>query len=105
MSEQNKLNQHFNLSNLIAFLLLLGIASWVPYSYYTSLKVVVCSGTAFMLLRGWKKLENSPRAILIIICLLYNPVFPISIPQSYWIAADLFSAILVYLIGAAIEEK
>lgn len=76
------------------FILCLGILPVWPYGYYVFLRLSVCfaAGFAAWALRN-REGEERRFAVLVMIALLFNPVFPAALPRPLWMIIDLGTAI------------
>lgn len=65
-----------------------------PYGYYLFLRLVVCgaAGYAAWILRSRPGGETR-FVILVMIALLFNPVFPVFLPRLLWLIMDLGTAL------------
>ena len=60
----------------------------LPYGYYLLLRPVICIGLIYLLVRDWKYLDQSTKAITIVIAVLFNPVAAIYLSKFIWIPID-----------------
>ena len=81
---------------ILAGLLFLAILP-LPYAYYEVLRVIVCLGVAFIVITEWKNIDESAKAILVVIAILFNPFAPIYLSKVVWMIADFVTG--VYLLN------
>jgi hypothetical protein len=80
------------MNKILAVLLFLAILP-LPYAYYEMLRVIVCLGVAFIVITEWKNIEDSAKAILIVIAILFNPFAPIYLSKVVWMVVDFIAGI------------
>ncbi len=73
---------------ILAFLVLIAIFP-LPYSYYEVLRVAVCLGIVFIVLKEWKSIDTTTKTILAVIAILFNPFSPIYLSKMVWVVIDL----------------
>jgi len=69
-------------------LLLLAIFP-LPYGFYTLVRIVVCLSAAFMTWISYKKNMSLWMWIMIVVLILFNPLFPIHFLKELWILLDI----------------
>lgn len=86
-------------------LLLLAIPSGWPYGYYIFLRwlifissIVMASGFNKARLTGWVFVFGA-------LAFLFNPILPIYLNKSSWVAIDLIAAMFFFLSAYSIKEK
>jgi hypothetical protein len=90
---------------LSGILLLLGITSFFPYSYYQILRLIifftgisVAYGFYSSKLTGWS-------IVFAVIAIVFNPLVPLYLQKSSWVGIDFISAILFLLAGYSIRKE
>lgn len=77
-------------------ILLLGIPSFWPYSYYILLRWVIFLVGLYIAYNCYK-IQNYGWALIIgVIGLAFNPIFPIYLNKSTWVIIDFISALLFF---------
>jgi len=89
---------------IVPVVLLVIATARLPYGYYTFTRIVTCGVAAWIAVLGF---QESPTIkawsiALVLIAVLFNPVFPIYLNRSTWfyldlIAAGVFTAHLVFV--------
>jgi len=77
---------------ILAFLVLIAVFP-LPYSYYEILRVAVCLGVVFIVVKEWKSLDTTTKAILAVIAILFNPFSPIYLSKMVWVLIDLVTGL------------
>ena len=77
---------------ILAFLVLIAVFP-LPYSYYEILRIVVCLGVVFIVVKEWNSLDTTTRAVLAVIAILFNPFSPIYLSKMIWVVIDLLVGI------------
>ena len=70
----------------IVLLVLAVIPVW-PYGYYLLLRVVVFAVTLYLAIAG-ASLGTGHRAALVVLAVLFNPVFDVSLTRLVWLPID-----------------
>jgi hypothetical protein len=83
------------MNKILAALLFLAVLP-LPYTYYEILRVAVCLGVLYMLVKEWPLLEGQTKGALIIIAVLFNPFSPIYLSKIIWMIVDIIAG--VYLL-------
>ena len=83
------------MNKLIAVLLFLAVLP-LPYAYYTALRPLVCLGLIFLLVNDWKELDDTNKAICIVIAIVFNPFAPIYLSKAIWGLIDIASGIYLF---------
>ena len=83
------------MNKILATLLFIAVLP-LPYVYYEFLRVAVCLGAIYLVIRGWSLLDSPQRAVLIVIAILFNPFSPIYLSKIIWGIIDIAAGI--YLI-------
>lgn len=78
-------------------LLLLGIPSGWPYSYYVLLRWIVCAASIYVAYNASKDKRNGWAWVFGGIALLFNPIFPFYLDKSIWVLIDLGSAVFFFV--------
>ena len=73
----------------------------LPYGYYEILRVVVCLGVVFIVVKEWNSLDTTTKAILTVIAILFNPFSPIYLSKMVWVLIDL--VVGLYLINIKLK--
>ena len=87
---------------ILAFLVLIAIFP-LPYSYYEVLRVAVCLGIVFIVLKEWKSIDTTTKTILAVIAILFNPFSPIYLSKMVWVVIDLVTGL--YLLNLNGNDK
>lgn len=86
--------------------LLLLATTHMPYGYYQFLRLAVCGGSAFA---SWLLFRRSHRALapwaLVILALLYNPVFIVHLSRREWRPINLISAVVLVLVALTAARR
>ncbi len=90
------------MNKILAGLLFIAILP-LPYSYYELLRVAVCLGVAFITISEWKNINDSAKAILIVIAILFNPFSPIYLSKTIWMLIDFIAG--SYLLNLELKAK
>ena len=77
----------------IAMLLGAAVSTW-PFGYYTILRWVVSACAAWMLVLIWP-FPTKWKLVFGVITILFNPLAPVHLSRSPWIALDLVAAVLL----------
>lgn len=86
-------------------LLLLAIPSGWPYGYYIFLRWVIFI-TSILVANGFYKAEITGWVFVFgALAFLFNPILPIYLNKSSWVAIDLIAAMLFFLSAYSIKEK
>jgi len=93
------------LSIIVALMLLLAIPSgWWPYGYYVLLRWVVFIGS-IIISHGFYKSKLSGWVLVFgAIAFLFNPIMPIYLNKSSWVAID-FITMILFLVSAYSPNK
>ncbi len=84
-------------------LMLLIATADLDYSYYQFLRIIICGISVFL---AWYFIKLSFiwfGWVSMVIAVLFNPIFPIFLDKSTWIAIDLICAVL-FLASTAIYK-
>lgn len=93
------------LSLASGILLILGILTFWPYGYYILLRWIVC-GAAVANAIGFSKSKLTGWVLVFAsIALIFNPIFPVFMNKSSWVAIDFVAATLFFLAAYSIKEK
>ncbi len=84
---------------VVAVVLFVAIIPIWPYGFYTLLRLLVCGITAFI---AYKIHKNFPelgahKIALVIIAVLFNPLFPVYLVRFIWMPVDI--GIGIYLLA------
>ncbi len=85
---------------ILAFLVLIAIFP-LPYSYYEVLRVAVCLGIVFIVLKEWKSIDTTTKTILAVIAILFNPFSPIYLSKMVWVVIDL--VVGIYMLNLKLD--
>ena len=93
------------ISIIAGILLILAIPPFWPYGYYIFLRwaifissIVIANGFYKANLIGWVFVFGA-------LAFLFNPIVPIHLNKSSWVAIDLVAAILFFLAAYSIKRK
>ncbi len=76
-------------------MLLFAILS-LPYGYYQILRWVITLSSVFLMYKNFKQGYETAAFIMIIIGILFNPIFPIYMQKSTWAIFDLICASMFF---------
>lgn len=77
------------ISSLISLaLLIIAIIGGVPYGFYTFLRIVISSTSAFHVYLTLRYSNQRWFWPYLIICLLFNPIIPVELTRSIWLPID-----------------
>ncbi|CAN4276803.1 hypothetical protein MCEMSEM29_01930 [Methylophilaceae bacterium] len=85
------------MNKILAALLLLAVLP-LPYAYYEILRVAVCLGVLYMLVKEWPLLDGQTKGAFIVIAILFNPFSPIYLSKIIWIIIDIIAGVYLLLI-------
>lgn len=78
---------------ILTILMLFGaIAEW-PYGYYSILRWITCITSILVAFQAFEKNIDWAKVVFIIIAILFNPLAPIYLSRSTWVALDIVTAI------------
>jgi hypothetical protein len=77
---------------LSIFMLFGAIAEW-PYGYYSLLRWITCITSILVAFQAFEKNIDWAKVVLIVIAILFNPLFPVHLSRSIWIPLDIITAI------------
>ena len=83
------------MNKILAALLFVAVLP-LPYAYYEILRVAVCLGVIYLLVKEWPLLEGQTKGALIVIAVLFNPFSPIYLSKIIWMIIDIVAG--VYLL-------
>lgn len=93
------------LSIISATLLILAIPSFLPYDYYIILRWVITI-SAIINAVGFNKSKLTGWVLIFsALAILFNPLFPIYLNKSSWVAIDLISTIIFFLSAYSIKKE
>ena len=75
------------MNKILAALLFIAVLP-LPYAYYEFLRVAVCLGVIYIIIKGWSLLDSPQRAVLIVMAVLFNPFSPIYLSKIIWVLID-----------------
>ena len=84
-------------------LLLVAIPSWLPYGFYTFLRLIICAASIYLAFAFYKLKFNGWVLVFGSIALLFNPIIPIYLNKESWIVIDFIGIILFFI--AAYSKK
>ncbi len=90
------------MNKILAALLFLAVLP-LPYAYYEILRVAVCLGVIYVLVKEWPLLEGQTKGAFMVIAVLFNPFSPIYLSKIIWVVIDIITG--VYLIRFKIDKK
>jgi hypothetical protein len=78
-----------------AILLVIAVAR-LPYGYYTLTRIVTCGAAILIAVVGFKDRPVVPlwAILMMVIAVLFNPLFPINLARSTWFYLDLGAAVI-----------
>jgi len=79
---------------VVAFCLLLAMAD-LPYGYYVLLRWVVCLHTVFIAVRRFSAGSAAYGCILLVVAIVFNPIFPLHLGKSVWLVVDPLAAAII----------
>jgi hypothetical protein len=82
-------------NKILAALLFVAVLP-LPYAYYEILRVAVCLGVLYMLVKEWPLLEGQTKGVFIVLAVLFNPFSPIYLSKIIWMIIDIVAG--VYLL-------
>ena len=75
----------------------------LPYGYYNLLRLVVTISSGISSFNAYENEKVGIAIIFAIICLLFNPIFPIYLDKSMWIPIDILVGVFFGVSG--LQEK
>ena len=75
----------------------------LPYGYYNLLRLVVTISSGISSFSAYENEKVGIAIIFAIICLLFNPIFPIYLDKSMWIPIDIIAGI--FFGASGLQEK
>ena len=75
----------------------------LPYGYYNLLRLVVTISSGISSFNAYEDEKVGVAIIFAIICLLFNPIFPIYLDKNMWIPIDILVSIFFGVSG--LQEK
>lgn len=93
-----------NVCIICGILLLLAIPSWWPYGFYILLRWIISFSSVFIAYIFYKSKLPSWLFVFGAIAFLFNPIIPIYLTKSNWIAIDLISSILFFISAYSIKN-
>lgn len=85
------------MSKILSALLFLAVLP-LPYAYYEILRVAVCLGVLYMLVKEWPLLDGQTKGIFIVISVLFNPFSPVYLSKVIWVIIDIITGIYLFQI-------
>lgn len=82
----------------IALLLIVAIAE-LPYGFYTFLRIVVCSYSAYLAVAAFSEDKRIWVFAFIAIAIVFNPLVPIYLEKEIWIIIDILCAIYYVIVA------
>ena len=86
-------------------LLLLGIPTGWPYSYYQLLRIVICIASVLTAYKFYESKFTGWSIVFGAIALLFNPLFPVYLAKASWVSIDFISAILFFLAAFSVKSE
>ena len=80
------------MNKILAVLLFVAVLP-LPYAYYEILRITVCLGVIYMLIKKWPLLDGQTKGALIVIAVLFNPFSPIYLSKIIWVIIDVVAGI------------
>jgi len=84
-------------------LLLIAIPSWLPYGFYTFLRLIICAASLYIAYTFYKSKLNGWMLVFGSIALLFNPIIPIYLNKKSWIVID-FTGMILFFIAAQLKK-
>lgn len=88
---------------ICGILLLIAIPSWLPYGFYTLLRLVICVASIYLAYTFYKSKLTGWMLVFGSIAFIFNPLFPIYLSKSSWAIIDFIGVILFFM--AAYSKK
>jgi hypothetical protein len=70
-----------------------GIPEFVPYGYYTLLRLVVCGTSIYIVYFSFEKEKKVIGSISILFAFIFNPIIPIHFGKEVWVLIDIIAAL------------
>ena len=80
------------MNKILAALLFVAVLP-LPYAYYEILRVAVCLGVLYMLVKEWPLLEGQTKGVFIVLAVLFNPFSPIYLSKIIWMIIDIIAGL------------
>lgn len=93
------------LSIVAGVLLILAILTFWPYGYYIFLRWAVCGIAVYVAYQIYKNKLFGWLLTFAAIAIIFNPIFPVAMNKSSWVAVDLVCAIVFFFSAYQIKEK
>lgn len=93
-----------NICIVCGILLLIAIPSWWPYGFYTLLRWVICAVSGHIAYGFYKSKLTGWTFVFCAIAVLFNPLYPLSLNKSSWVAIDFISSILFFVSAYSIKK-
>ena len=87
-----------NWLNLLAILILLGSFGDHPYSYYQTLRWVVCIAAAFAAHTLYQRARQGWMWIFIAVAVLFNPIAPFYLDRGTWQVWDAATGVIFFVV-------
>jgi len=84
-------------NKILAILLFLAVLP-LPYAYYEILRVAVCLGVLYTLVKEWSLLDGQTKGVFVVIAVLFNPFSPIYLSKIIWVVIDLIAGLYLFYI-------
>lgn len=86
-----------NWLNLLAILILLGSFGDYPYSYYQTLRWIVCIAAAYSAHISYQRERRGWMWVFIAIAALFNPIAPFYLDRDTWQAWDAVASVIFFV--------
>lgn len=98
--------QYKNIASIASIVMLLLAIPDLPYGYYTLLRWVVTASAIFLVYVAYQLGKKFWLFSMVIIALLFNPIFPIHLDKGTWVIIDFAVAIffLISIFGIKISD-
>lgn len=83
------------LAIVVAIMLLAGIPAGWPYAYYQILRWVVCIAAALFAYEAHQEKKTVWMWVMVGLAVLFNPIAPIYLDKSAWVAIDVLAAAIM----------
>lgn len=94
-----------NIYSIIAgIMLLLAIPSLWPYGYYQLLRLIV---TGVAIYNGFifkQEKKTTWLVLMIVIGILFNPIYPIYLIKDTWVILDIITAIILFIVSKDLKK-
>ncbi len=75
----------------------------LPYGYYMLLRLLACVVFAWAAYIAFERNEKYLTWILVILAIVFNPIFKIHFPKELWVVIDFVSGVFLVLIRGKVQ--